>query len=177
MPAHPPGTEPNEDPADERGERARSEARSGAADGPDAATGDPRVDAGIDHLQTAARELIGAARAFLDVVDDLVSDREKLVDVAAAVGSWADAAARGARHAGVDLGSLVDRVDLSSLSDLSDRLGGPSFRPRPAADPDAPGRQAPDPAGGSARATADGPASDPVRPPAARRRVQTIRVT
>ena len=37
---------------------------------------------GADHLQRAAREVIGAARSFLDAVEELVEDRERLSGVA-----------------------------------------------------------------------------------------------
>jgi hypothetical protein len=58
---------------------------------------DERAAAGLDHLQTAALEMISAARAFLDVAEDLVSDREKVADVVAVFGDVADAASRAAR--------------------------------------------------------------------------------
>ncbi len=72
---------------------------------PHAGPGDPRVDAGLEHLQAAAMELIGAARSFLDVIEDVVRDRDKMADAMTAVGSVVEAAARGARRAGVDLGA------------------------------------------------------------------------
>jgi hypothetical protein len=58
---------------------------------------DERVADGIEHLQTAARELISAARSFLDVLDDVVDDREKLRDLGATVSSVVDSAVRAAR--------------------------------------------------------------------------------
>ena len=33
---------------------------------------------GVEHLQAAARELLGAARAFLDVIEDVVEDSDRL---------------------------------------------------------------------------------------------------
>ena len=33
-----------------------------------------RADDGLEHLQTAAEELIAAARAFLDVAEEVVTD-------------------------------------------------------------------------------------------------------
>lgn len=35
---------------------------------------DERADEGLEHLQTAAEELIAAARAFLDVAEEVVTD-------------------------------------------------------------------------------------------------------
>lgn len=35
---------------------------------------DPRTREGVEHLQAAARELIAAARAFLDVAEEVVAD-------------------------------------------------------------------------------------------------------
>lgn len=58
---------------------------------------DERAAQGLDHLQTAAMEMIHAARAFLDIAEDLVADREKVAEVVAAFGSVADAATRAAR--------------------------------------------------------------------------------
>lgn len=57
---------------------------------------DDRAAEGVDHLQAAALELIDAARAFLDVLEELVGDRDRLVEAAETVGSMAAAAARAA---------------------------------------------------------------------------------
>jgi hypothetical protein len=65
---------------------------------------DDRTAEGLEHLQTAAREMIEAARAFLDVVDDFVGDDEKVASVAEAFGSIA----RGARRAAQDRSSTAD---------------------------------------------------------------------
>jgi hypothetical protein len=35
---------------------------------------DPRVQAGVEHLQRAAREVIAASRSLLDAAEDLVED-------------------------------------------------------------------------------------------------------
>ena len=43
---------------------------------------DPRTAQGVEHLQSAARELLKAARSFLDVVEDVVEDPEKLTGAA-----------------------------------------------------------------------------------------------
>ncbi len=60
---------------------------------------DERAAKGVDHLQVAALEMISAARAFLDVAEDLVTDKDKVADVVAAFGSVAEAAGRAARGA------------------------------------------------------------------------------
>ena len=60
---------------------------------------DERAAEGLDHLQSAALELIQAARSFLDIAEDLVTDRDKVAEVVAAVSSVADVAARAARGA------------------------------------------------------------------------------
>jgi hypothetical protein len=60
---------------------------------------DRRVAEGVDHLQAAALEMISAARAFLDVVEELVGDREKLGSLVEAVGSVAEGIGRAARSA------------------------------------------------------------------------------
>ena len=61
---------------------------------------DERAAEGLDHLQTAALELIHAARAFLDVAEDLVADPDKVAEVVSALGTMADVATRAAKSRG-----------------------------------------------------------------------------
>ena len=49
-----------------------------------------RAREGVTHLQAAARELIHAARAVLDVAEDLVDDPDAVAAVAGAVGALGD---------------------------------------------------------------------------------------
>ena len=56
--------------------------------------GDPRLQAGLDHLQQAAREVIAASRAMLDVAEELVDDPHAVAAVVGAFGSLAKAAGR-----------------------------------------------------------------------------------
>ena len=63
----------------------------------DPVTDDPRVQAGVDHLQRAAREAIAATRALLDVAEDLVEDPRSLRDLLGVVTSFGAAAAHAAR--------------------------------------------------------------------------------
>lgn len=58
-----------------------------------------RAGEGVDHLQAAARELIEAARAFLDVADDLVSDPKVAEGLLSGIGGLADTAREAARDA------------------------------------------------------------------------------
>ena len=58
---------------------------------------DRRAQDGIDHLQAAAKELIAAARAFLDVAEDLVDDPDRLTEAA---GTVSDLVRRAGRTAG-----------------------------------------------------------------------------
>jgi hypothetical protein len=44
-----------------------------------------RTAEGVEHLQAAARELLSAARAFLDVVEDVVEDSDRLSGAASSV--------------------------------------------------------------------------------------------
>ena len=46
---------------------------------------DRRTTEGVEHLQAAARELLSAARAFLDVVEEVVEDPEKVSNAASGV--------------------------------------------------------------------------------------------
>ena len=64
------------------------------------------VDA-IDHLQTAASEMIAAARSFLDAVEGVVHDRDAVATVVETFSTVAQAAAQAAtrvnparRHSG-----------------------------------------------------------------------------
>jgi hypothetical protein len=79
----------------------------GNDDAGDQPVNDERAAKGVEHLQAAAREMIEAARAFLDVIDEFVGDDEKLASVAEAFGSIARGATRAARS-GSDPGSAPD---------------------------------------------------------------------
>lgn len=62
-----------------------------------------RAAEGLAHLQTAAREFIQAARAMLDVAEELVDDPGTVKSMADALGSVVKtAAAAGRRVAGLD---------------------------------------------------------------------------
>jgi hypothetical protein len=71
-----------------------------AANGDAAANGDTAGDVherareGLEHLQAAARELIAAARAALDVAEDVVNDPDSLAAVAGMIGTVGDLARR-----------------------------------------------------------------------------------
>jgi hypothetical protein len=53
-----------------------------------------RAREGVEHLQAAARELIAAARAALDVAEDVVNDPDALVSLAGLVAGLGDMARR-----------------------------------------------------------------------------------
>ena len=55
---------------------------------------DPRVSEGLEHLQRAAREVIEASRALLDVAEDLVADPRTAIDVVGLIGRTGEVAAR-----------------------------------------------------------------------------------
>lgn len=61
---------------------------------------DERAGEGVEHLQAAARELIAAARAFLDVAEDVVRDPTVAEGLIAGLGDLADTARAAARRAG-----------------------------------------------------------------------------
>lgn len=63
---------------------------------------DERVARGVEHLQVAATELIAAARAFLDVAEDVVADPERLSGLAETFGDLARGVQRAAGAAGRD---------------------------------------------------------------------------
>ena len=49
--------------------------------------GDDRIQAGAEHLRSAAREVIAASRALLDVAEELVEDPSAVRDLADFIGS------------------------------------------------------------------------------------------
>jgi hypothetical protein len=49
-----------------------------------------RAREGLEHLQAAARELIAAARAALDVAEDIIDDPETIASMTGAAGSVGD---------------------------------------------------------------------------------------
>ncbi len=55
---------------------------------------DERMREGVEHLQAAALELIEAARAFLDVAEDVVKDPATLVELVAEAAQQAQSVAR-----------------------------------------------------------------------------------
>jgi hypothetical protein len=60
---------------------------------------DERAGEGVEHLQAAAKELIEAARSFLDVAEDLVRDPSVAEGLLAGIGDLADTARHAARDA------------------------------------------------------------------------------
>ena len=60
---------------------------------------DERAGEGVEHLQAAAKELIEAARSFLDVAEDLVLDPKVAEGLLAGIGDLADTARQAARDA------------------------------------------------------------------------------
>lgn len=67
---------------------------AGHGSGPDV---DPRLQAGLEHLQRAAHEVIAASRALLDVAEDIIESPGGISRVASALGELGDLAARVAR--------------------------------------------------------------------------------
>src|SRR5262245_13247753 len=53
-----------------------------------------RARQGMEHLQAAARELIAAARAALDVAEDVVNDTDSVAALAGLLGSAGEMARR-----------------------------------------------------------------------------------
>ena len=60
---------------------------------------DPRLQAGVEHLQAAAREVISASRALLDLAEELVEDPGAVRAVAGLVGEFGDVAGQVGRFA------------------------------------------------------------------------------
>ncbi|HRW39147.1 MAG TPA: hypothetical protein P5254_15720 [Aquihabitans sp.] len=81
--------------------------------------GDPRVQAGVEHLQRAAREVIAASRALLDVAEELVDDPQGVAGLVEALTSAAGRFARPATAPVADAGGAdgddppVQRIPVS----------------------------------------------------------------
>lgn len=74
---------------------------------------------GVDHLQRAAREVIGAARSFLDAVEEMVDDRDRLSGAAERIaGVVSDLVDRSAARS--PWGDPDDDVDLDD--DVADEV-------------------------------------------------------
>lgn len=103
---------------------------------------DDRAREALDHLQRAAHELIAAARAALDVADDLVRDPSTASDIFEGLSALAGAARLfgfpsfepgpppGARHADEQASDAVDGEEPSHGSPASPE-GMSASRPRP----------------------------------------------
>lgn len=121
----PASTPPGPDGTDEVGQPDEYQTDAGQADA---------VSDGMEHLQTAARELVAAARSFLDVVEQVVEDDQRM---AGAASSFADLIGRGLGAASArDLGALRD-LGGGLLGDRSERE--PSWLRNDPDHPDAPG--------------------------------------
>lgn len=59
-----------------------------------------RAAEGLEHLQKAGMELIAAARLFLDLAEEVVTDRDKVAEVVSFVGTMAGAATDAVAGAG-----------------------------------------------------------------------------
>lgn len=70
-----------------------------------AGRGDDRTADGVEHLRAAAREMIAAVRAFLEVAEELVEDPKAVERVVDTVGSLTDAARRSSGERRDDGGS------------------------------------------------------------------------
>ena len=83
---------------------------------------DPRVQAGLEHLQRAAREVIAASRALLDAAEDLVEDPKAAGSVLDLLG---EVAARGRAAVGRIPGAGASAADHGDGDDPDD---GPSVQ-------------------------------------------------
>ncbi len=76
-----------------------------------------RAREGVEHLQAAARELIEAARAMLDVAEDWVNDPESVASLAGTLASVGDVAKRMAGTGGWQRPSHTPSTSASSPDD------------------------------------------------------------
>ena len=109
--------DPEQDPAD----------TSGPADTPEHQGADERVAEGVDHLQVAAREMIAAARSFLDVAEEVVKDRAAVATMADLLGSVGEVVNRAVSR--LDVGRADGDPDASSSDGDSPDAAGADGRP------------------------------------------------
>ena len=79
---------------------------------PGAEATDPRLQAGLEHLQRAAHEVIAASRALLDAAEDVVDDPRAARTLIDLFGSVATRARRGPPHRDDD-NPPVQRIPVS----------------------------------------------------------------
>jgi len=72
---------------------------------------DKRAADGVAHLETAAKEMIEAARAFLDVAEEVVGDPRTVEGLLSALTSLAERVTPGRADDG-DSGSGLEHIDL-----------------------------------------------------------------
>lgn len=72
-----------------------------------------RADEGLEHLQTAAHEMIKAARAFLDVAEELVTDPRTAETVLGFIDTVAGAAGKARSPGGSDGDEPVEHIPVS----------------------------------------------------------------
>jgi hypothetical protein len=84
---------------------------------------DERVAEGVDHLQAAALEMIAAARVFLDVAEDLVTDPERVAGTLASLAALADLIGRsGRQRAGAPPGDASGEAETGDRDARRSRL-------------------------------------------------------
>ena len=62
-----------------------ADSRSAGSRSTDSRSADSRSVEGVEHVQRAAREMIKAARSFLDLVEEVVDDPDRITEAAASV--------------------------------------------------------------------------------------------
>ncbi len=77
---------------------------------------------GVEHLQAAAKEMLAAARSFLDAVEDVVADRDKMNAMVGVVVEVMETVGKSLASLGPDgRDSTVDLRDLRDASTASTR--------------------------------------------------------
>jgi hypothetical protein len=98
------------------------ERANGAADGESGSQ--DRAREGLEHLQAAARELIEAARAILDVAEDVVNDPEAVASAVTGLGALGDLVRSRAGSAQWGRPAGGDGVGDGPAADPGDRTDG-----------------------------------------------------
>lgn len=160
---------------------------------------DDRTAEAVEHLQTAARELLLAARSFLDVVEEVVEDRDRLAGAASSVVTLLRDGVTGAMPQGATLQPWEQAAwgvvtpddadgsdpDLRAEGDVNPEPVGPSAETAPATKAPAkkaPAKRAPAKRAPAEKASAKGapakraPAKKASTAPATPRRVRRIAV-
>lgn len=84
------------------------------------------ADEGLEHLQSAAREVVSAARSFLDAIEEVIDDRDRFGPIAHGLADLVE-------RAGAVVTSAASNASAASPGSPTDSSGPPKAAPKRAA--------------------------------------------